>query len=150
MPSITIDAGILAAPPQEATPNQVRSYVEMLLDWKKLLNEPWVAIYMSEQASESLINDGLYPLRDALKALFTAKGIVEYDVNTVNQVVTALLQRTPSFETFFKVRDVLLDDVTTEPDLLSIHTTPHLVSDLARCVVLIAILGMVQNPGKLD
>jgi hypothetical protein len=150
MPSATIDTGVLAVPPAGATSDEAYHYVETLLNWSKLLNEPWVAIYMSERASEILIDDGLYPLRNALRNLFNANGIVEYDVNTVAQVAERLLQLTPSFETFFKVRDVLLDDISnvvTEPDLLSLHTDPGLISDLARCVVLIAILrNHCRNP----
>lgn len=140
MPSITIDAGVLAAPPEPGSADDVESYVETLLDWSQLIEEPWVAIYMSERASESLFADGLYPLRDQLKRLFAANGIVEYDVNTVASVVDRLLQLTPSFETFFRIRDVLAEDLTTEPDVLRLCSGTRLQSDLARCIVLIAIL----------
>lgn len=150
MPSVTIDTGVLAVPHTDATVDDAYNYVETLLDWSKLLNEPWVAIYMSERASEILIEEGLYPLRNALRNLFNATGIVEYDVNTVAQVAERLLQLTPSFETFFRVRDVLLDDITsvvTQPNLLSIYTDSGLISDLTRCVVLIAILrNHCHNP----
>jgi hypothetical protein len=95
---------------------------------------------MSERASEALFDDGLFPLRDHLKRLFAANGIVEYDVNTVAQVVDRLLQMTPSFEAYFSIRDVLAEDLTTEPDVLRLCSGTKLQSDLARCVVLIAIL----------
>ena len=140
MPSVTIDAGVLAAPPEQGSADDVHRYVETLLDWSQLLDEPWVAIYMSERASEVLFADGLFPLRDQLKRLFAASGIVEYDVNTVATVVDRLLQLTPSFETYFSIRDVLAEDLTTEPDILRLCSGTRLQSDLARCVVLIAIL----------
>ncbi|HUJ08532.1 MAG TPA: hypothetical protein VL171_00760 [Verrucomicrobiae bacterium] len=140
MPSVTIDAGVLAAPPVNCSAEDAHRYVETLLDWSQLLEEPWVAIYMSERASESLLTDGLYPLRDQLKRLFAANGIVEYDVNTVASVVDRLLQLTPSFETYFRIRDVLTEDLTTQPDILRLCAGAGLQSDLARCVVLIAIL----------
>jgi hypothetical protein len=140
MPSVTIDAGVLAAPPENCSAADAHRYVDTLLDWSQLLEEPWVAIYMSERASESLTNDGLYPLRDQLKRLFAANGIVEYDVNTVASVVDRLLQLTPSFETYFRIRDVLTEKLTTQPDILRLCAGAGLQSDLARCVVLIAIL----------
>ncbi len=140
MPSVTIDAGVLAAPPEHGSTDDVHRYVETLLDWSQLLDEPWVAIYMSEQASEVLFADDLFPLRDQLKRLFTATGIVEYDFNTVATVVDRLLQLTPSFETYFRIRDVLTEGLTTEPDILRLCSGTRLQSDLARCVVLIAIL----------
>ena len=47
MHSATIDAGVLAAPPLTANREEVCQYVDTLLDWQKLLEEPWVAIYMT-------------------------------------------------------------------------------------------------------
>lgn len=140
MPSVTIDAGVLIAPPEHGSVEDVHHYVNMLLDWSQLLREPWVAIYMSERASEALFDDGLFPLRDQLRCLFAENGIVEYDVNTVATVVDRLLQLTPSFETYFSIRDVLAENLTTEPDILRLCSGTRLQSDLARCVVLIAIL----------
>lgn len=140
MPSVTIDAGVLAVPLPGNDTNAAHRYVETLLDWYRLLDEPWVAIYMSERASEALHQEGLYPLRDRLRILFVAHGIVEYDVNTVARVVDTLLQLTPSFETYFKVHDVLADPISTTPDILQLCTGPLLQFDLARCIVLIAIL----------
>lgn len=140
MPSVTIDAGVLAAPPEHSSAEDAHRYVETLLDWSRLLDEPWVAIHMSERAAEVLFDDGLFPLRDQLKRLFTANGIVEYDVNTVALVVDRLLQLTPSFEAYFSIRDVLTEELSTTPDILQLCSGTRLQSDLARCVVLIAIL----------
>ena len=140
MPSVTIDAGVLATPPEYGTVEDAYGYIDTLLDWGKLLDEPWVAIYKSKGASEALFDDGLYPFRDNLKKLFAANGIVEYDVNTVAQVVDRLLRLTPSFKTYFKVNDVLTEDVSTTPGILRLCAGAGLESDLPRCVVLIAIL----------
>lgn len=140
MASVTIDAGVLAVPATARVAAEAYHYVEALLDWRKLIDEPWVAIYMSERASEALFTDGLYPLRDQLRKLFAAHGVVEYDVNTVAQIVDTLLQLTPSFETYFKVRDVLTDQLSTTPDILQLCAGPELQSDLARCIVLIAVI----------
>jgi len=138
--TVTIDAGVLAVPVQSGTAEDAHRYVETILDWSKLMDEPWVAIYMSERASEALFEDGLYPLRDQLKRLFGTQGIVEYDVNTVAAVVDRLLQLTPSFETFFSIRDVLTENLSLEPDVMRLCSGEWLRSDLARCVVLIAVL----------
>jgi len=46
----------------------------------------------------------------------------------------------PSFETYFRVRDVLMEDVSTAPDVLQLCPGNGLQSNLARCLVLIAIL----------
>ena len=140
MPSVTIDAEVLAAPPGIATADDTHAYIDTLLDWCKLLDEPWVAIYMSENASEALLEDGLYPIRKHLKSLFYNHGIKEYDVNTVSQVVDRLLRLTPSFETYFKIRNVLTENLSTDPDILRLSSGKSLRSDLERCVVLVSIL----------
>src|SRR5512147_2389067 len=105
MPSVTIDAGVLAVPPLTGGSKSAHDYVDTILDWGKLLDTPWIAIYMSERAAESLTNDNLLPLRTQLKDLFSANGIIEYDVNTVASVIDKLLSITPYFETYFKVSD---------------------------------------------
>lgn len=140
MPSVTIDAGVLAAPLEHGTAEDAHRYVETLLDWSRLLDKPWIAIYMSERTSEVLFDDGLFPFREQLGRLFTANGIVEYDVNTIAQHLDRLLQRTPSFETYFSIQDVLTDELSTEPDISQFCSGTRLQSELARCIVLLAIL----------
>src|SRR5688572_3844625 len=95
MLDLTIDAGVIAVPSPAHSPNVVHNYVDTLLDWSLLLEEPWVAMHISEGASEALFADGLYPLRDQLRTLFGDYGIVEYDVNTVARIVDKLLALTP-------------------------------------------------------
>lgn len=140
MRSVTIDPGVLAVPLGDCGVDDVYKYIDTILDWKKLLNEPWVAIYMSERASECLLEDGLYPLRDQLRSLFSDHGVVEYDVNTVAKVVDRLLQLTPSFETYFGLKDVLSEQFETDPDIIQLSMHEGLQSDLARCVTLISVL----------
>lgn len=138
--SVTIDAGVLAVPDINCTENDAFQYVETLLDWKKLLNESWLAIYMSERVSESLGADDLYPLRSHLNDLFKEHKIFEYDVNTVATVVDQLLRITPSFETHYCLHDVLHDKFKTEPDIIQLVPYENLQTDMARCITLIAIL----------
>lgn len=147
MPSVTIDAGVLASPPAHDSAERAERYVVTLLDWSSLLDETWVDVYMSERAREALHDDGFLPVRDQLRQLFSANGIVEYDVNTVAQVVDRLLQRTPTLESHFSIRDVLPEDLSIEPDVREHCLGSNLQSDLERCVVLIAILRQdIQEP----
>jgi hypothetical protein len=150
MPSVTIDASVLAAPSVHSGPEGARRYVDTLLDWSVLLEEPWVAIYMSERSSESLDDDGVYPFREQLQRVFSENGITEFSVNDVSQVITRLLKLTPSFETFFRIRDVLTEDLATEPDVISLCSGDKLQSDLGRCIVLIAILRHHCNEPVVD
>ncbi len=148
--SVTIDAGVIAAPPIDGVAGDAHRYIDALLDWAKLLDEPWVAICMSERSSEALFADDLYPLRDHLRQLFDRHGIREYDVNTVAIVIDRLLMHTPSFETYFRVRDALIEDVSTAPDVLELCAGEKVQTDLARCLVLIAILRKHCGADILD
>ena len=140
MHSVSIDPGVLAAPTLQAEVDEVYNYVHTLLDWQQLLEEPWVSIYLSERSSEVLVEEGLFPLRDALKNVFEAKGVVEFDVNTVALVAESLLQLTPSFEAYFRVKDVLVEELETHPSLISLTVGEKMAADLGRSVVLIALL----------
>ena len=141
LPGVTIDAGVLAVPHvDECVRDDAFQYVDTLMDWSRLLDEPWVAIYMSEQASEALIGENLFPLRDHLGELFNRHGIVEYSVNDVATLAVKLLSLTPSFETQYRVRDVLSTHLKTDPDVIRLTTHSGLQSDLERCITLIAVL----------
>lgn len=138
--SVIFDAGVLAVPALAGPAGDAHRYIESLLDWAKLLEEPWVAICISEGAAAALFEDDLYPLREQLQLLFSRHGIVEYSVNDVATVIDRLLRLTPSFETYFRVQDVLTEDLSTKPDVLQLCAGNGLQSELARCLVLIAIL----------
>lgn len=140
LPSVTIDAGVLAVPPVDCSHDDAFQYVDTLLDWSMLLDEPWVAIYMSERASEVLMDEELFPLRNHLREFFNRHGIVEYSPNDVATIVEKLLSLTPSFETYYRVKDLLSEHLETDPDIIRLSTHDGLQSDLARCITLIAIL----------
>tara|TARA_R110001592_G_scaffold165883_2_gene400507 strand:+ start:19548 stop:20597 length:1050 start_codon:yes stop_codon:yes gene_type:complete len=140
LPSVTIDAGVLAVPHVDCTKDDAFQYVDTLLDWCRLLDEPWVAIYMSEWTIVPLCDDGLYPQREQLRKLFNAHGIVEYDVNTVARIAEQLLAITPSFEKYYQVKNVESKNLETDPDVIQLATHEGLKSNLARCIMLIAVL----------
>ncbi len=148
--SVIIDAGVLAVPQPTVTLDAAHRYVESLLDWGQLLDEPWLVLCMSERSTEALFADGLYPLRDRLQQLFSQHGIQEYDPSTVAKVIDRLLMHTPSFETHFQICDVLTEQVLTIPDVLQFCVGTELQADLARCLVLLAILRKHCGKDILD
>lgn len=138
--SLTIDAGVLAVPRVDCAKDDAFRYVETLLHWSKLLQERWIAIYVSERASEALIDGKLFPLRNQLKEIFARHGIVEYSVNDIATVAEKLLSLTPSFETHYQVVEVLSERLETSPDVIQLLAQDSLKSELARCITLIAVL----------
>jgi hypothetical protein len=149
MPSVTIDASVIAAPPANTEHEVVHQYVETLRALKKLDQKTWVAIYTSEFTAEVLIADGLYPLRPALNTLFKRCGITEYDANTVAILAESFLSQ-PSCEEVFGINEVLAEEVTLTPNLSSWVASKNLASNLERCVILMAILRKYCNPPVTD
>lgn len=140
MLSVSIDASVLAAPSLCASKEEIYSYVDTLLDWGRLLEEDWISVCLTERCSEVLVEEGLFPLRPSLAEVFDVKGIVEFDANTVAKAAERLLSLTPSFESLFRLRDVLYDSLETNPSLASLTTGQSMEAELGRCVVIIAIL----------
>jgi hypothetical protein len=138
--TITIDAGLLAVPPVGSSADDAQHYVERILDWAKLLDEPWIALCMSARSTQVLFEDGVYPVRDQLRQCFAHHGISQFSVNDVATVVNKLLQHTPSFETYYRVREALCENFSTSPDVMQFCTGQGLQTDLARCILLLAIL----------
>lgn len=139
--SVTIDPSVLAVPSVDCTEDDAYRYVETLLDWKILLDEQWAEVYISEQAPDILDREGLYPLRDHLKALLRRHKIDAYNVKEIVTVVNKLLSRASLFEDHYQIKDVLYDRFEINPDVISPVTHTHLQSNLIRCIVLIAILS---------
>ena len=137
---VTIDAGVVAIPQSDCTKSGAYRYVDKILNWGRLLDEPWIAVYMSERSSYALVEDQLYPFRDRIRELFDRHEMVEFSVNDIATVVDRLLTRTPTFETYFRVKDVLSDNLQTDPDLIRLTAYTGLQNDLERCITLIAVL----------
>ena len=140
MLSVSIDASVLAAPSLCAPKEEIYSYVDTLLDWGRLLEEDWISVCLTERCSEVLVEEGLFPLRPALAEVFAINGIMEFDANTVAKAAERLLSLTPSFESMFRLRDVLYDSLETDPAIASLTMGQSMEAELGRCVVIIAML----------
>ena len=138
--SVTIDAGVLAAPEIDCSRDEAHRYLESLRDWGSLLDEPWVDLRISERASQVLLADGMYPMFDRLRKLFDRHGMDAYGVQDFVRFTNDLLMRVPSFEERFQVDDILLERMETEPSIVEFPASEDVPSDLARCIALIAVL----------
>lgn len=141
MPSVTIDAGVLAVPPPHSPVADAHRYVDSVMFWSQILECPWIDVLMTKDFRESLVCDQLFPFLPHLRNLFEANGIREYDAHTVNIAVGRLLRQSfTSFEDHFKVSEVLSEEQSVFPDVLHQSQGDALRSDLARCLLLTAIL----------
>jgi hypothetical protein len=123
MPSVTIDASVIALPPANTEYEGVLQYVETLLALENLSKKAWVTIYMSEFTSSAIlseITEDEYPSWPALSDLLNRCGLSDkYNVNTILKVVISFLSLQPYCEEVFGVREVLAEEVTLTPNLFN-------------------------------
>lgn len=140
--TVTLDPEVLVLPNAESTHAEVQGYIENLVEWSALLEEPWMTLLVSDRSAGALLEDGVYPFWKTLEEFFTAHGVVEYSVGDVVHVLDRFLSMAPSFEEHHGVQDVLfdMDDVVTEPDVLHGELGENVRWARARCFLLLAVL----------
>lgn len=140
MPSALLDPFLLAVPDEKATHGEVESYIQGVLDWAHLRDEPWVNIYLSERTLECLHEEGCFPLYPLLGRALRVHAIDYVDANTVAGLLNWLMQQTPFLEDRFGVVDILADPLSWTPDLLLVRPLRRATEELLRSL---AILGLV-------
>ena len=159
MPSVTIDAGVLAVPPEDSPVDAANRYVETLMELSSLRNKSWVDvyIYIREQFHQAFWGgDGF---EQGLKKLFVTKEVKQYSAEDVRSVVYSLFNNTAlQLEEHFEKRlGVSTSEVLKDASLIKIDPdTQRLVADnafqagITHCLILIAILqhyeGSIHNP----
>lgn len=139
MPSlhnVIFNTDVIAIPHASCTRHDAIQYVENILDWNQyLINESWLTFYVSD----SLIVNW-YPETNQLADLLNRHRIVWFDANTVSRVIALLLNKAQSFESVYRVSDVLSENLGITPELIDVSTPEGLRSEVERLITLIAIL----------
>lgn len=139
MLGVTIDTAVFAPPPLGSVAGDVYRFIETLLHWNDAMDDGAIEIYRSKFAQEVLMRCELYPMRPQLKQLFTGAGVVEYDANTVGVWAEKLFSGSVEIEPILGINDVLLGDVTVNPDVFAGITSDTLREECQRCAVILSI-----------
>lgn len=119
MLSVTIDTAVFAPPAIDAPADDVHSFVATLLEWRDAMDDEHVDVYTSKFAPDVLMKCNLYPIRPQLKELLMHAHVFEYDANTIAVLAETLLRRSTKIETMLGIDDVLVDELTINPDVCS-------------------------------
>lgn len=130
----------VASPGVEGPHSDVVKYVTDLLTWRKLLHGRCGEVLISARLSESLLLDGLYPLRPHLQQLLAAGHSPEYDANTIAQLAESFLRNTETLQSRFGVGECLVEEVEIDPELRD-GRFPTCSTDLEHSVVVMAKLA---------
>jgi hypothetical protein len=137
--SVTIDTAVFAPPPLGCAEEDVHSFVATLLEWRDAMNDGSLDVYTSVNAPEVLAGCDLYPIRPRLKELLHQAAIFEYDANTVAVLAETILNRSAKIEDLLGISDILVDDLTIDPDYFASHSTGTLRNEAQRCAAVVSI-----------
>jgi hypothetical protein len=136
---VTIDTAVFAPPPIGSVAGDVFRFIETLLHWKDAMDDGAIDIYRSKFAQEVLMRCDLYPMRPQLKQLFAGAGVVAYDANTVGVWAEKLFSGSIEIEPILGISDVLLGDLTVDPDVFAAIAPDALRDEAHRCAVILSV-----------
>ena len=139
MLGVTIDTAVFAPPPIGSVAGDVFRFIETLLHWKDAMDDGAIDIYRSKFAQEVLMRCDLYPMRPQLKQLFAGAGVVAYDANTVGVWAEKLFSGSIEIEPILGISDVLLGDLTVDPDVFAAIAPDALRDEAHRCAVILSV-----------
>jgi len=117
MASLVLDPYQLAVPAVAEGADAARRYVDSLVTWSALTDEPWLRVLATDDTVTALSGAACYPAVNAVAALCEALGLDEVSPEDVANALSRLLQSADSWEDHCGVTDVLLDPLTLTPDL---------------------------------
>jgi len=147
--SVTIDTAVFAPPAVGSGEDEVHSFVAALLEWRDAMTDGRLDVYTSVHAPEILGNSDLYPIRPRLKELLRQAAVFEYDANTVAVLAETILNRSAKIEDVLGISDVLVDDITINPDCFASHDPASLRDAAQRCAAVISLAGRYINEPSL-
>jgi hypothetical protein len=147
--SVTIDTAVFAPPPLGSTAEDVHSFVAALLEWRDAMNDGRLDVYTSVHAPEVLGDCDLYPIRPSLKELLRQAAVFEYDANTVAVLAETILNRSAKIEDLLGISDILIDDLTFQPDYFASHFPATLRDEAQRCAAVISLASRYLDEPSL-
>ena len=149
MLSVTIDTAVFAPPPLGSAEEDVHSFVATLLEWRNAMNDGRLDVYTSVHAPEILGDCDLYPIRPRLKELLRQAAVFEYDANTVAVLAETILNRSAKIEDLLGISDILVDDLTIDPDCFASHSPAALRDEAQRCAAVVSIASRYLDEPSL-
>jgi hypothetical protein len=117
MASLVLDPYQLAVPSVAEGADAARRYVDSLVTWSALTDEPWLTVLTTDDTVTALSGAACYPAVNAVATLREALGLEEVSPEDVANALSRLLQSAASWEDHCGVVDVLLDPRTLTPEL---------------------------------
>jgi hypothetical protein len=148
--NLIIDPYVFACPQSNEGIDAFRNYIESIISWREFADEGWARVFVSEQTVTVLAETNSYPLWDSLKSAIAQLNIVDVQAKDIVDVVNALLQRLPSIETEFGLRDVLADSIVSNPEYHLATRPPIFVEQYYRIAIMVCLVAQVRGFDELS
>lgn len=150
MSNLIIDPYVFACPHSDEGMNAFRNYIESIVSWREFADEGWARVFVSEQTVTVLAETNSYPLWDSLKSAIAQLNIVDVQARDIVDVVNALLQKLPSIESEFGLRDVLADKVASNPSYHLASRPPAFVEQYYRIAIMLCLIAQLRGFEELS
>jgi hypothetical protein len=114
-PNIFCDPYIFACPKQEAGVEAFASFVNNLLEWRKLRSARWAKLYISSTTCEVLADADMYPIWPKVQASLVSFNMKDVQAQDVMEIINTLLSKTPCMEQVCQIQEILLDELKYSP-----------------------------------
>ena len=141
MASIALDPRLLAPPHADASADVFRAYVGRLSEWKTFAKEKGCTVTLSCDTQSRLIDDNAYPLASSLRDDLRAKGIVEYDFQTLKVFCEGFFQFKPCFQEHVGIAEILHEKAVFNPSLSAANGLPNTTNEAEKNLVTLALLS---------
>jgi hypothetical protein len=145
MSNLIIDPYVFACPQADEGIEVFRNYIESIISWKEFADDGWAKVFISQQTVDVLAETNTFPLWDSLKAAITQLDIVDVQARDVVNVVNALLQKLPSIEDEFHLRDVLVENSASDPSYHLTTRPPAFVEQYYRIAIMICLIAKLNG-----
>lgn len=139
--TLAVDPHLLCLPNPCRSGEQIEAFVLALLGWSSLLRRPDARVLVGDAARMALVDDGEYPQQHRLRQLLHDHSCDVADPETICRITQNLLDRTPSFEDFYGVSAMLVDDAKTRvvPDHLTRRLRERTRAALVEMLVMVSV-----------
>lgn len=106
-----IDPYILTLDKNTITEQQLETFIENLIDWKKIIDLNWGTVFKPAESFEILFRNNLYPLINIIKELIDKFHIEYIQPEEIDKIINLILIKLPTIEETSQVKDLLFDDI---------------------------------------
>lgn len=115
MLNLYLDPYVFSCPAPEDGLEEIERYIDNILLWQELRGVSWAMVYVTSQTYEVLAETNGYPLWADLQGAIELLSMNHVQPQDVMDVVNGLLQKTPSIEEKLHIKEVLMNNVHSEP-----------------------------------